>query len=66
MGNVEFDPCSVLTSPMHLNFSEDAGNSDDLEEKIVLFLSATGVHLQDTISWPPITWIPTASACIGY
>ena len=43
MGNVEPDPSPVQTSPMHLNFGEGAGDSERLEEKTLLFLSAKGV-----------------------
>ena len=47
MGNIESDPRPEHTSPTRLNFGEGAGDSDSLEEKTVLFLSATGVGLQD-------------------
>ena len=49
MGNVESNPHPVHTSLTHLNFGEGAGDSEHLEEKMLLFLSAKGVYPQDAI-----------------
>ena len=48
MGNVEPDSSPVQTSLTRLNLSEGAGDSEHLEEKMLLFLSAKGVKPQDT------------------
>ena len=47
MGNIESDPRPVHTSLTCLNFGEGAGDSEHLEEKTLLFLSAKGVRPQD-------------------
>ena len=57
MGNIEPNPSPVQTSPTHLNFSKGTGDSERLEEKMLLFLPAKGVKLQDAISQSPITRI---------
>ena len=47
-GNVDSDPRPEHTNPTHLNSGKGARDSDYLEEKTILFLSAIGVGSQNT------------------
>ena len=49
MGNVEPDSSPVHTSLTYLNFGEGARDSEHLKEKMLLFLSAKEVKLQNAI-----------------